>query len=241
MFQELGDAKKTGEADALAINSKDHAEADAYYNDSAAAYAAGEYAKALELAGKASSLYSRLKDAQALSEVRGIYEGSRIKPNAEGNYSKALELASLGDFANASNHARTAFAAYNQLNETELAAKAENLSLSFEKRLEADEYYGKAEELYTEKRFSEASVYLNEAKEIYASLDQEDGLKNVEDLEAKIGDTGTVKKVFVLSGVGLVIIFLIGLILVALFVYLRLSKNEKKDKKSDLNQEDKIK
>lgn len=237
LYYEVAELGKSNEADALVDKAASHEEADLYYNDSVTAFEDSDYERSGELASRASAIYSEIKDNLAMADALKIYEASEFLPAAKGNYSVALELEKAEEYVNASEHARRALNAYSRLNYSLLYSETEELVVRLEKYAEGEEYYLTAQKLYTQNEFSNASVHLERAKEIYTELSYGKGLVRVEDLKEKISDTGTLKRMFLVGGVGLVVILLIGVILIALVLYLLVSKKKKKEGLSDLNQE----
>ena len=235
-FGDVGETIKMNEANLLAGKARDQATADKYLADSVTAYQEGNYTLARSLSNEASTIYANLKDVSKIAAAKRVYISSDLKPNAESNISFALKLKNEKDYVNASQHARIAFSLYTELNDTEGIEKSEAESILLEKYVEAEDYYVKAEQYYTAEELSEASTYLGKAKAIYTELGYGDGVLKVEKIEKKIGDTGTVENVALVGGIGLLILFFVGIILAALILFLGLSKKKKKAQRlADLN------
>lgn len=228
LFQDLTDSSGASQADTVATNSRNHVEADAYLNESLGYYRLGEYKKAGDLASKAGSLYSQIKDVQSMDTAMKLYEASQTYPNADNNYSTALRLREDGFFRNASDHARRALSAYTWLNDTDYAAKSEELLMELEKYAEAEDYYGRAEELYLINEQVNASVYLEKAKRLYSEVGYAEGLSKVDALSGKISQTKTLRSVIIAGGVGLVLVFIVGVVLMAVAAYIIISRKRKK-------------
>ncbi|MFH1835604.1 MAG: FG-GAP-like repeat-containing protein [Methanobacteriota archaeon] len=227
LFQELAQATKMNEAQDVADKARDHKAADIYLSKAIEAFESEDYDESRVLAENASTIYNKLKDAIPLAQALKLGHRSGLKPQTDANYTKALEYKELGNFSEASTHARTALSGYTELNLTEAVVETEGLIVDLEMLIEAEEYYDRAEEAYVEKKFSEASVLLDKSGEICQELEYDECLNRVNELEGKISETNTVKRVALVGGVGIVILVLTGIVLALIVTFLSLKKKNR--------------
>ncbi len=173
------------------FGSKEHvmgSSADDSYSEAQKLYLAGNNELALNYSRNAKELYQELNDSKGVSRAERLTDQIEGAIADQGNeletanryYSLAENLSNQQDYLNASRYLKTAIAKYSALSEVELLSKADSLLEKTDSMvaLMADSIYNEGSQKHSEKKYTEAIPLLENAREHYFWVKDQEGSRN---------------------------------------------------------------